>query len=294
MCSSQEIVSIDGIDTHVYRLGDQSTANRTIIIIPGNPGLGGFYIPFAHQLFDSLSGRESILIVSQAGHSPSLKRCFTLNEQIEHKLKAIESLVPQKPNHRLILIGHSIGSFMTLKMLDRLNERYDRAFLLFPTIEQMSISDAGKSFQRFYPFIIYLFPFLCWLIHWLLPFESMKKKLISFYFSQSPSDDRPFLVDTVANDLLNSTSMRNILQMAKEEMNVVQQRPDDIIRRHLAKLTFYYGVNDHWVPNTVPRQMKETYPHGDIVLCQNKYLHAFVVKHSRELAKFVFHRLRSI
>jgi hypothetical protein len=74
-------------------------------------------------------------------------------------------------------------------------------------------------------------------------------------------------------------------------MSVVQKRHDEIIERFIDKITFYYGTNDHWVPDDIPTQMKYLYPQGDILECTNKYMHAFVLKHSKELAKIVFHRI---
>lgn len=291
MVSKQEIIKIDGVSTHIYQLGDPLLSSKSIVIIPGNPGLGGFYIPFAHELYNLFNENISILIISQAGHSPPIEYCFTLNEQIEHKIKTIEKLLPMQRNHRLVLIGHSIGAFMVLKMLEKFQNKLDRAFLLFPTIERMKESDAGKRFTRWYPIMIYLLPFLCLILNFLCPFDWLKQKLISYYFSSSPTSDRKILVDTVLYDLLNPITINNLLQMANEEMSVVDKRNDQIITHFIDKLTFYYGANDHWVPNDTAKKMKQIYPTGDIIECTNKYLHAFVLRHSKELAKFVFDRI---
>ncbi|CAF1279398.1 unnamed protein product [Adineta steineri] len=291
METKQEILNINGISTHTYQLGNQSLSSKTIVIIPGNPGLGGFYIPFAHELYNLFNENISILVISQAGHSPPLKHCFTLNEQIEHKLQAIKQLVPNNSNHQLILIGHSIGAYMVLNMLDKLENKLNRAFLLFPTIERMGESDAGQRFVRLYPILIYLLPFLCFITNILLPFDWLKRKIISYYFSQSPLNDREILIDTVLYDLLNPLAIKNLLQMANEEMSVVKKRNDEIIKRFLNKLTFYYGTNDHWVPKEIAKQMKEIYPNGDIIECTNSYMHAFVLKHSKQLARIVFDRI---
>ncbi|CAF1114499.1 unnamed protein product [Rotaria sordida] len=285
MVSKQEIIKINGILTHIYRLGDPLLSSKSIVIIPGNPGLGGFYIRFAHELYNLFNEKISILIISQAGHSPPLKYCFTLNEQIEHKIKTIEKLLSINPNHRLILIGHSIGSYMVLNMLEKFQNQFDRAFFLFPTIERMSESNAGKRFIRWYPILIYILPFLCFIINLLLPFNWLKKKLISFYFSNSPLDDRSILIDTVLYDLLNPLTIKNILQMANEEMSVVKKRNDQIIKRFINKITFYYGTNDHWVPNDIVKQMKQIYPKGDIIQYEPNNHHYTISSQSPPLSK---------
>jgi pimeloyl-ACP methyl ester carboxylesterase len=291
MVSKQKIIDINQIPTHIYQLGDPLLFSKSIVIIPGNPGLGGFYIPFAHELYNLFNEKISILIISQAGHSPPLKHCYTLKEQIEHKLKAIEQLLPTNENHRLILIGHSIGAYMVLKMLERLENQFERAFFLFPTIERMKDSLAGKRFLFWYPILINFLPFLCFLFKILFPSEWLKRKIISFYFSNSPIEDRSILVDTVLYDLLNPLTIKNLLQMANEEMIVVQKRDDQILERFIEQITFYYGTNDHWVPNDIPKYMKYLYPDGEILECTKKYMHAFVLKHSKDLANIVFHRI---
>ncbi|CAF3869063.1 unnamed protein product [Adineta steineri] len=241
METKQEILNINGISTHTYQLGNQSLSSKTIVIIPGNPGLGGFYIPFAHELYNLFNENISILVISQAGHSPPLKHCFTLNEQIEHKLQAIKQLVPNNSNHQLILIGHSIGAYMVLNMLDKLENKLNRAFLLFPTIERMGESDAGQRFVRLYPILIYLLPFLCFITNILLPFDWLKRKIISYYFSQSPLNDREILIDTVLYDLLNPLAIKNLLQMANEEIpsgtgnnSYIHPESDEYGRRHFS------------------------------------------------------------
>lgn len=289
MVSKQKIIQINEISTHIYQLGNPLLSSKSIVIIPGNPGLGGFYIPFAHELYNLFNENISILIISQAGHSPPLDHCYTLNEQIQHKLEAIEKLVPN--NHQLILIGHSIGAYMVLNMLEKLENRLDRAFFLFPTIERMKESPSGQRFVRWYPIFLYILPFLCWLINFLFPFDWLKRKILSYYFSKSPLEDRSILVDTVLYDLLNPLTIKNLLQMANEEMSVVQKRNDFLIKKFLDRITFYYGTNDHWVPNDISKQMINLYPKGDIIECTNQYMHAFVLKHSKDLANIVFHRI---
>lgn len=292
MLIKEEFVLINGISTGIYQLGNLSRSDRAIVIIPGNPGLGGFYLPFVHQLYNFFNENVFIMIISQAGHSPPSKHQFTLKEQIQHKIDTIEKLIlNENPQCQLIFIGHSIGSYMVLKVLDHFQSKYQRAFLLFPTIERMSESDAGQQFQRWFRLMIYLLPCLCFLIRWIIPLKFLREKLLSFYFSSSPRDDRKALIETIDNDLFNYFAMKNILRMAKEEMHVVRIRPDEIIEKHSKNLVFYYGTNDHWVPQGISDQMRKIYPHADITQCTNQYIHAFVLKHSKELARFVFQKL---
>ena len=292
MLGEEERIDVRGIPTDVYRVGtSSSSSSKTVVVIPGNPGVSAFYIPFADQLFRLGGETIDVLVISHAGHSPPDKHRFTLDEQLTHKLAVIDQLISRDEEHRLILIGHSIGAFLLLRMLDSLSPRFDRAFLLFPTLEHMAQSDAGQHFQRWYFLSRLVVPLLSRVLPYLLPCRWLQVKLVSFYLSDCPVNDRTILVNAVLDRLLHPLTLNNVLGMANEEMSVVQEREHRFIERHLPKLTFYYGERDHWVADDIPRRLKSIYPHGDIVLCAHQYLHAFVLKHSKQLANFVFSRL---
>jgi predicted alpha/beta hydrolase family esterase len=76
-----------------------------------------------------------------------------LEGQIRHKLTFIRDYLPK--DVKLILIGHSIGCYMILKLLDDLeSHQVLRCFMLFPTIERMAESPKGQVAT---PLLKYLF-----------------------------------------------------------------------------------------------------------------------------------------
>ncbi|XP_008050286.2 lipid droplet-associated hydrolase [Carlito syrichta] len=172
----EEFILCGGIETQVLKCGpwtdlfnDQSV-NRPkllIFIVPGNPGFSTFYVPFAKALFSLTSRRFPVWIISHAGHAlaprdkkiltsedpnaQEIKDIYGLSGQIEHKLAFLRTHVPKEM--KLVLIGHSVGSYISLQMLKREPELpVIRSFLLFPTIERISESPNGRIAT----------PFLCW------------------------------------------------------------------------------------------------------------------------------------
>jgi len=124
------------------------------VIIPGNPGCIQFYEKFAQVLCDSTN--TSVWGVSHTGHAqsdrnsnlehPKLLDCG-LESQIEHKISYLENEVFQKAE-KVILIGHSIGCYIILHIMDRMKQRESailKSILLFPTIERMKLSPQGKK-----------------------------------------------------------------------------------------------------------------------------------------------------
>ena len=62
-----------GVPTHVLSLRNDPAGDEAkvplVVIVPGSPGMGHFYLPFAHKLFDLGEGRYDVSVVSHAGHS---------------------------------------------------------------------------------------------------------------------------------------------------------------------------------------------------------------------------------
>lgn len=275
--------------------GDDATTATTYVIIPGNPGCIEFYDKFATSLSERTGG-SSVLGISHTGHAhlpqpvtgshPKLEQCG-LEMQIRHKLAYLREVVFKETDDKLILIGHSIGCYVILQMLDRLTEkeqhRISRAFLLFPTIERMSITPNGKR----------LTPILSkarWIVSLLacgvssLPVYCLEK-LLPFIVKTDEECVKNAVKVNLCNDVLVANSCTF---MGLEEMHKVKRRDDDIIEKHLAKLFFYYGSNDAWCPQEYYFDMIEKFgKEADIHLCTRGMEHAFVLEQSDEAAEIV-------
>ncbi|KAK7904473.1 hypothetical protein WMY93_017080 [Mugilogobius chulae] len=151
----------NGAITEVLKYGScklqQSKHDTLILVIPGNPGVVGFYTTFMQTLYRAFSCRFSVWCVSHAGHceppdhmdmteDASLAEeldVFGINGQIEHKLTFLRKHVPRET--RLVLIGHSIGCYIILEMMKRDPElKVLKAVMLFPTIERMAQTPQGR------------------------------------------------------------------------------------------------------------------------------------------------------
>ncbi|XP_026531334.1 lipid droplet-associated hydrolase isoform X3 [Notechis scutatus] len=207
---------------------------------------------------------------------------FGLQGQAEHKLKFLRKYVPK--DVKLVLIGHSIGSYFILKIMKHSPElEILRSILLFPTIERMAESPQGKL----------LTPLLCQLryilyipiyLATLLP-ERVKSFLVRFALNQQKLNDET-LITTVTN-MLNMDCIANIMYLASHEMRSVQERDNSTIKQHLNKLIFYYGATDRWCPLQYCEEMKMEFPDGDIRICEKGICHSFVLNSSKEMAEMI-------
>ena len=290
-----EVRDVKGIPTHVFSLQAAVTNDALLYIIPGSPGMGHFYVPFATKLFQLGGGTYDVSVVSHAGHSPGVYKqpaseqerdWFSLEDQIDHKLAFLQETAPDKTS--LYLVGHSIGCHVILKMLKHVvPSRVKKVFLLFPTIEKMAITPNGVAQRPLFSTLRSPFTAAVWLMGGIPEF--LKNRVLRQWFYSSPREHVDHMCRAVMN--IDSKSIYNILCMAEQEMNEVNQLPVDTISEHIDKLVFYYGVGDRWTIESCYKDMTERFPGKDINLCESGYSHAFVINSSDPMAEYVFNKL---
>ncbi|KAM9067073.1 lipid droplet-associated hydrolase isoform 1-T1 [Sarcophilus harrisii] len=310
-----EFLLCGGIVTHVLKCGPWSDLFNTedpkapkllILIIPGNPGIPAFYAEFLKALYLSLEKRYPVWAISHAGHisapsgarvreespeDPSSKTpddAFGLEGQVEHKLAFLRKCVPS--SLRLVIISHSVGSYILLEMMKRGPQLpVLRSLLLFPTIERMAASPNGKVMT----------PLLCWLRYALyVPLflglsvtPARLQTLLAAWVLQRLKMENEVTSRHVMNSL-NMSCIANAMYLGSQEMKVIVERDNATIQKHLKKLIFYYGKSDLWCPVQYYEDLKKDFPGGDIKLCEKGIQHAFVLSSNQEMAALIADWLR--
>ncbi|KAM3595268.1 uncharacterized protein V6R79_020840 [Siganus canaliculatus] len=215
------------------------------LIIPGNPGVVGFYKSFMQTIHSTVGYRHPVWAVSHAGHCVPPNSMdmvedssivenddvFGLNGQIEHKLAFLRKHVPKETS--LVLVGHSIGCYIILEMMKRNPElKVLKAVMLFPTIERMAQTPQGKVMTPVLCQMRYL-AYLPLFFLSLLP-ESLKASLIKLVFGAIRSLDHTVLQPTV--DLLSGDCAANAMYMGGQEMKKVLERDNVTIKNNLDKV----------------------------------------------------------
>ncbi|KAK6167542.1 hypothetical protein SNE40_021543 [Patella caerulea] len=294
-----EFHTVTGCVTHVLKFGEipklKSKSKFLFLVIPGNPGVIEYYEEFMRQLYHRGNNKIPVWGMSYAGHvsigsdgtgftelvKQPPEEC-TLLGQIRHKLAFIEECIPE--DIKLILIGHSIGSYMILRLLKYLpKHQVLRCFLLFPTIERMALSPRGQI-------ITPLLHYLRWVCVWFVKAVSylspqMQYRIILRIFK---GNKVPECALNATMNLFDPACVNHITYLARDEMDMVTDLDQDLIRNNISKLSFYYGAEDHWCPKEYCYEMKKNFPHADIRLCDKNYAHAFVLNSSQEMSKIVW------
>ncbi|XP_078301065.1 lipid droplet-associated hydrolase isoform X4 [Panthera onca] len=250
----EEFILCCGVETQVLKCGpwtnlfNEQRANRPkllIFIITGNPGFCSFYVPFAKALYSLTNRRFPIWVISHAGHAlapkdkkilttsddsnaQEIKDIYGLQGQVEHKLAFLRTHVPKEM--KLVVIGHSIGCYISLEILKLAPELpIIRSFLLFPTIERLSESPNGRIAT----------PLLCWLRYALYvfgylllkPWPEKIRSLITRIGLQMMNVQYEFSV----LNILEPFCLANVVYLGGQEMMKVVERDNETIRAHLSK-----------------------------------------------------------
>ncbi|KAF2868306.1 hypothetical protein BDV95DRAFT_500445 [Massariosphaeria phaeospora] len=284
------------IDIHAPRSSSQRPTTRKYVIyfITGNPGLIEYYRTFLAHLYGltsqfassisetvefhvhgrSLSGFEVDDGAGRVNNSGKLSNTtppYGLQEQIDQTEQAIVELVSTlrgnetEKDLRVVLMGHSLGSWMVLEVIQRLRERAssrpDNAIrvvggvCLFATVANLAQSSNGRKYSWLLdlPSFARLASLFVKSIFFFLP-TSILAMLIRLFMS-FPAD----AARVTAAFLKSRHGVRQALHMAGDEMRMItSDRWDAEIwgaahpSAHLhprPKLRFLFGGEDHWVAN---------------------------------------------
>ena len=152
-----------------------SASYHLIYLITGNPGLIGYYDTFLKTLHDLLSssvrssspdifhvyGQSLAGFEDEPSSEPMPTSPYSLEYQIQRSQKSLEELRiesgPRKGQQfdSIILIGHSVGSYMLLEIIQRLKMsssplKIKSGFLLFPTVTHIAQSPSGVKISTMF------------------------------------------------------------------------------------------------------------------------------------------------
>ena len=88
-----------------------------VMVVPGNPGHGGFYVEYLEMVVEECDGKFRGCVVGHVGHSPAQSRVFNVREQVLSKMAFIKEQL--EPDTKLYLVGHSFGAYIILQMLEK-------------------------------------------------------------------------------------------------------------------------------------------------------------------------------
>ncbi|KAK5662704.1 hypothetical protein OQA88_8620 [Cercophora sp. LCS_1] len=236
-----------------------------IYVIPGNPGLISLYEPFAMALSGLIQKSPSLSGVSARICGESLIGFGTgAKDQatdLQQTILAVEadllSFAESRHPTRVVLVGHSVGSYILMEILRRHTEGFSPGIdivggiMLFPTLTHIGKSPAGWVLSPFLQltFFASFISTLAYLLFFLVPLRLLY--LLALYMGRLP----PPAAETVACFLKSKRDIRQTLWLARDEMMTIQ---DDKWGKGVwgcglpgdPSLYMYFGKKDPWVRNS--------------------------------------------
>lgn len=237
-------IVVSNISTDIIKISKSIQNNKLkIFIIPGNPGIAEYYIEFAKCMADEINIDSDIYIISYAGFSLKKNRHYALLEELQHKKDVILYLTGDEQNTEIIIIGHSIGGWITKEIQrSELNLKIKSIYILFPFLAL----NQNSRIQRILKFIL------------MNDKIEILKNIIIFFISNIPG--------IFKNKILNSITL-NMSEGAKETTGYYFDKDNYFIKSaiflaitELMELNseididisriynFYFSAQDFWSP----------------------------------------------
>ncbi|EOA32000.1 hypothetical protein CARUB_v10015241mg [Capsella rubella] len=246
-----------------------------VLFIPGNPGVVSFYNDFLESLYEFLDGNASIIAVGQISHTSKdweSGRLFSFQEQIDHKIDFIRQEL-ESVKVPIVLVGHSIGSYICLNILRKFSEKVVYCVGLYPflTLNQQSKQQSLIGKLAASSVLSATVSFLIASLR-LLPM-SAARLLVSNSIGASWSDTA---VQATCTHLRQYHTMRNVLFMAKSEFTELAVEPDwDFMRENQSKLAFLFGIDDHWGPLQLFEEISKQAPGTSLSIEREGHTHGY-------------------
>ncbi|KAM0745745.1 hypothetical protein T439DRAFT_384057 [Meredithblackwellia eburnea MCA 4105] len=278
--------------------------SRVICFITGNPGLPGYYTQFINQMRSKLPKDTTFYCIGHLGHSPTHSpRTFSSNgtpslkDQVDAKIKFVDELQEklgvgvEQGKPKLILIGHSIGSYCCLQTIKARPNAISSLHLLFSTISHIAASPNGVRLSPIFFHKALITPIaLSGFGLSLVPARNyFLNPLVRLLSRQSGP---PALV--TAGLVSSPGTISAALSMAKEELDGIKALDKDLVREFKDRCWWYWSKDgdDHWVPKIAVDEICETLEEagGDAkrrIVCEEGMKHAFVLNeaHTKSLAE---------
>ncbi|KAG9514974.1 hypothetical protein KCU93_g9630, partial [Aureobasidium melanogenum] len=276
----------DSIELSNVALAGSTHESLLVFFITGNPGLIEYYRTFLTLCFDSLRTKYSSQHIKIAGTSlrgfgvrddkhqhavnDNAQGPYDLEQQIEHigqmLERAIEGHTTQDRPTKVILMGHSVGSYILLEVLRRRkqspttqqmsnNARVIGGICLFPTVTHIAKSPSGKKFSFFFaiPYFAVVAGFVVRLLFSWVPFTALQTLVGLVTGFPAPA------AETTTAFIKSRGGVRQALYLAGHEMKAITTDAwDDELwgiskaqssNNNKTRLYFYFGTDDHWVAN---------------------------------------------
>jgi pimeloyl-ACP methyl ester carboxylesterase len=204
---------------------------KKCLLIPGNPAVASYYLSWINEIENQNKNIEIAYSTSYVVFDRKLSGSEYAKAIIEHHEK---SLLALPSSEKITIIGHCIGGYIALKLLEKYPERIEKIIILFPYIGYSEIP--SLRFIRPFNFVDRHFPLVEILARYKNVFQKWKKEVVNI-----PKNE---LIEYLRFGLRQCTYFTTY----KFDPTPLSLQKD--------KIHFLYIQNDEWCPSTTIELLK--------------------------------------
>ncbi len=215
------------------------------LLIPGNPSVPGIYEPFLKSVTTSLNLEDSpSFVLPHLGQCNRLvKRHKNLNvhDVIEDHKENIHKLIQEYLPEKVILIGHSLGSAITISLYKDFSKKIDNFVVLCPFLGP---SENNKGYLKLFANPITRMGMEG------ITYSALKSQKLSYHIFKRWLGETPFN-HHIPNEIKKPYYTKNFFTLVSnyfddfEKLNLKRE----IKEMCPQKSFFIFAPNDYWVPD---------------------------------------------
>ena len=186
----------------------------------------------------------------------------TIEGQTRHKMTFIEENIPK--DVKLILIGHSCGGYIALKLLDQLKHSTLKCLMLFPTLDRLADSPGGRPVLGTSILIRCIMQTFANLFSY-VPYH-IRLRLVKLFLGGE--NKYPNCVFGATTDFLTPFIMKHFLMTCVSALQSIRElEQTGLIEKNHEKLRLYFSTYDKYFPPEHYDRLKHYYPNLEAIKC---------------------------
>lgn len=226
------------------------------LLIPGNPSVPGIYDPFLQQVVSDLKLEgETIHRVlphlGQCNRNVKNYKKITVRDVIDDHRKTIKNLIATYEPKKIILIGHSLGSSVTISLYEELSTTVDQFFILCPFLGP---SKNNKGYLKLFRNPVSRLGMKG------ITYACLKNDKVSHLFFEKWLGKTPF-TRHIPKEISKPFYVKNFFSLVSTYMEEFQELDlkSKVRVMDKSKTFFLFAPNDYWVPEeaiqVLPKEM---------------------------------------
>ncbi|KAF3441594.1 hypothetical protein FNV43_RR15509 [Rhamnella rubrinervis] len=214
-----------------------------VLLIPGNPGVVSFYKDFVESLYELLGGTVSVTAIGHISHTKKNwehGRLFSLLEQTNHKMDFINQEL-QNDEVPIVLVGHSIGSYISIDLFRRIPEKVRYCIGLYPFLALNTQSKQQTMIGK-----IAASPIVCVVLSYMVALLGMLPT---------------YALRLIVKQSLGKSWSATAIEATCSHLAKLSETPDwAFMRAKHHKFAFLFGIDDHWGPLEMFEEISKEVP----------------------------------